>query len=95
MSLYLTYIHTLVSLSHTLQLLLAAATAMGPLIRRFIFLGLNRVWLKSGDVAYRQGERHLKALLALSLANSLFDVSLRRRSRVPLCCHLRPSEAHA
>ena len=39
------------------QLLLAAATAMGPLIRRFISLGLNRVWLKSGDVAYRQGER--------------------------------------
>eukprot|EP00983_Pelagomonas_calceolata_P087878 1157065-Pelagomonas_calceolata.AAC.1 len=33
---------------------IAAAKAMGPLIRRFIGLGLNRVWLNSGDVAYRQ-----------------------------------------
>ena len=38
------------------QLLVAAARALGPIIRRFISLGLNRVWLKSGDVAYRQGE---------------------------------------
>jgi len=37
-----------------LPLLLAAARAMGPLIRRFIGLGLNRVWLNSGDVAYQQ-----------------------------------------
>lgn len=39
-----------------LPLLLAAARAMGPLIRRFISLGLNRVWLKSGELAYAQGE---------------------------------------
>lgn len=38
-----------------LPLLLAAGAAMGPVIRRFISLGLNRVWLSSGDVAYRQG----------------------------------------
>jgi len=39
-----------------LPLLLATARAMGPLIRRFISLGLNRVWLKSGELAYAQGE---------------------------------------
>jgi hypothetical protein len=32
-------------------------TALLPTqVRRFISLGLNRVWLESGDVAYRQGE---------------------------------------
>lgn len=36
-------------------LLLTAAVALGPVIRRFISLGLNRVWLESGDVAYNQG----------------------------------------
>ncbi len=35
------------------DLLLLAARALGPVIRRFISLGLNRVWLKAGDVAYR------------------------------------------
>lgn len=39
------------------QLLVAGGRALGPIIRRFISLGLNRVWLKSGDVAYRQGEQ--------------------------------------
>eukprot|EP00798_Chlamydomonas_sp_ICE-L_P019927 gene19927-26631_t len=38
------------------DLLLVAAHAMGPLIRRFISMGLNRVWLKSGEVTYQQGE---------------------------------------
>lgn len=35
------------------DLLLLAARALGPVIRRFISLGLNRVWLKAGDTAYR------------------------------------------
>ena len=39
-----------------LQLLLSASQALGPVIRRFISLGLNRVWLKSGDTPYRQGD---------------------------------------
>ncbi|EIE18912.1 patatin-domain-containing protein, partial [Coccomyxa subellipsoidea C-169] len=39
-----------------LELLLLAARSLGPVIRRFISLGLNRVWLKAGDPAYRQGE---------------------------------------
>ena len=50
-----------------LQLLLATANAMGPLIRRFISLGLNRVWLKSGDLAYRQGERSFSSCTFLIL----------------------------
>ncbi|CAL8463928.1 g3463 [Coccomyxa elongata] len=39
-----------------LELLLLSARALGPVIRRFISLGLNRVWLKAGDTAYRQGD---------------------------------------
>ena len=35
-------------------LLLAAGLALAPVIRRFISLGLNRVWLNSGDTIYRQ-----------------------------------------
>ena len=34
-------------------LLLAAGLALAPIIRRFISLGLNRVWLHSGDTIYR------------------------------------------
>jgi len=34
-------------------LLLAAGLALAPVIRRFISLGLNRVWLNSGDTIYR------------------------------------------
>jgi len=37
-----------------LELLLAASKALGFFIRRFISLGLNRVWLRSGTVAYNQ-----------------------------------------
>jgi CRP-like cAMP-binding protein len=37
------------------SLLLLASRSLGPVIRRFISLGFNRVWLKSGDVAYHQG----------------------------------------
>ena len=33
-------------------LLLAAAGSLSPVIRRFIALGLNRVWLASGDAAF-------------------------------------------
>ncbi|GLI63067.1 hypothetical protein VaNZ11_005969, partial [Volvox africanus] len=39
-----------------IRLLVAASAALGPVVRRFISLGLNRVWLESGDVAYRQGD---------------------------------------
>jgi lysophospholipid hydrolase len=35
-------------------LLLAAGLALAPVIRRFISLGLNRVWLNSGDTIYRR-----------------------------------------
>ncbi len=35
------------------ELLLAAARAMAPVIRRFISLGLNRVWLDAGDTVYQ------------------------------------------
>ena len=38
------------------DLLLLAGRALGPIIRRFISLGLNRVWTKAGDTVYRQGE---------------------------------------
>lgn len=43
--------------SLAVALLVAGGRALGPIIRRFISLGLNRVWLKSGDVAYRQARR--------------------------------------
>ena len=35
------------------DILLAAGQALAPLIRRFISLGLNRMWLHSGDTIYR------------------------------------------
>ena len=35
------------------ELLLAAARAMAPVIRRFISLGLNRVWLHAGETVYQ------------------------------------------
>lgn len=38
------------------DILLAASRALGPLIRRFVGMGLSRVWLRSGDVIYRQGD---------------------------------------
>jgi lysophospholipid hydrolase len=38
------------------SLLVTAARAMGPLIRKFISLGLNRVWLHAHDIPFRQGE---------------------------------------
>lgn len=44
------------SITPQVTLLVTAAVALGPVIRRFISLGLNRVWLESGDVAYNQGE---------------------------------------
>lgn len=34
-------------------LLLAAGQSLAPLIRRFVSLGLNRVWLHSGDAVFR------------------------------------------
>jgi len=36
-------------------LLLAAARALAPVIRSFISLGLNRVWLSAGDAAFSRG----------------------------------------
>jgi lysophospholipid hydrolase len=35
-------------------LLLVAASALAPIIRRFIGLGLNRVWLSAGDAAFER-----------------------------------------
>lgn len=37
------------------EILRAAGLALAPLIRRFISLGLNRMWLHSGDTIYRCG----------------------------------------
>lgn len=39
-----------------LTLLLCAARSLGPTIRKFISMGLNRVWLRSGDVAFSEGD---------------------------------------
>lgn len=39
------------------QLLLAAAGALAPVIRRFIGLGLNRVWLSAGEAAFSKGDQ--------------------------------------
>ena len=36
-----------------IELLLAAARSLCPLIRRFLSMGLNRVWLKAGHTAYQ------------------------------------------
>ena len=36
--------------------LLAATTSLSKLLRQFIGLGLNRVWLKAGESAYKAGE---------------------------------------
>jgi lysophospholipid hydrolase len=36
-------------------LLLVAARALAPVIRRFIGLGLNRVWLSAGEAAFQRG----------------------------------------
>lgn len=44
-----------VSQAAYLDLLLMAAKALGYCIRRFVSLGLNRVWIRSGDVVYQQG----------------------------------------
>lgn len=38
-----------------LDILLAGSKALGYCIRRFVSLGLNRVWIRSGDVVYQQG----------------------------------------
>ena len=42
-----------VSSATFVELLLAAARALCPVIRRFVSLGLNRVWLHAGDCAYQ------------------------------------------
>jgi len=39
-----------------LEVLLTAGKSLGPTIRRFLTLGLNRVWLRAGEYAFRQGE---------------------------------------
>ena len=40
-----------------LDLLFAGSRALAYYIRKFVTLGLNRVWLRAGDVSYKQGER--------------------------------------
>lgn len=46
-----------VSTSAYLDLLFAGSKALAYCIRKFVSLGLNRVWLRAGDVAYKQGDR--------------------------------------
>jgi CRP-like cAMP-binding protein len=38
-----------------LDVLFAASKSLGYIIRRFVSLGLNRVWTRSGDIIYQQG----------------------------------------
>jgi CRP-like cAMP-binding protein len=45
------------SQSAYLDILFAGSKALAYYIRRFVSLGLNRVWLRAGDVAYKQGEK--------------------------------------
>ncbi len=52
-----------------MDLLLLAARALGPVIRRFISLGLNRVWLKAGDTAYRCASLLLFVQLGVRVEN--------------------------
>jgi len=46
--------------------LLAASCSLAHLLRRFISLGLNRVWLSAGDAAYVQGEEATSMFVLIS-----------------------------
>ena len=48
------------------SLLVTAAKAMGPLIRKFISLGLNRVWLHAHDIPFRQGDPSSSIYITIS-----------------------------
>ena len=45
---------------------LAASCSLSPLLRRFISLGLNRVWLSAGEAAYFQGEEATSMYVLIS-----------------------------
>ena len=45
---------------------LAASCSLSPLLRRFISLGLNRVWLSAGEAAYLQGEEATSMYVLIS-----------------------------
>ena len=88
------------------DLLLLAGRALGPIIRRFISLGLNRVWTKAGDTVYRQGEPAESLYILISGRLRLLradpdgegpmvvEEEVRNPSlacpAVILCCHSRP-----
>ena len=46
--------------------LLAASCSLSHLLRRFISLGLNRVWLSAGEAAYVQGEEATSMFVLIS-----------------------------
>ncbi|KAK9808186.1 hypothetical protein WJX73_006212 [Symbiochloris irregularis] len=48
------------------ELMLAAARALCPIIRRFLSLGLNRVWLDAGQTAYQQGDAATSLFVVIS-----------------------------
>ena len=49
-----------------ISLLVTASRAMGPLIRKFISLGLNRVWLHAHDIPFRQGDTSSSIYITIS-----------------------------
>ncbi|DBB17173.1 TPA: hypothetical protein ACH3X3_014241 [Trebouxia sp. C0006] len=67
-----------------IELLLAAGRALGPIIRQFFSLGLNRVWLNAGDTAYKQDEPAscLYVLISGRIRLIREDASMRPRVRV-------------
>lgn len=62
------------------DLMLAAARALGPVIRGFLCLGFNRVWLHAGDIVYRQGEPADSFFLVISGRCRLLHYSPHTRS---------------
>jgi hypothetical protein len=53
------------------DILLAAGQALAPLIRRFISLGLNRMWLHSGDTIYRFAQSYIQKETTLRVTRRL------------------------
>ena len=47
--------------------LLAASCSLAHLLRQFISLGLNRVWLSAGEAAYVQGEEATSMFVLISV----------------------------
>eukprot|EP00899_Mesostigma_viride_P014018 jgi/Mesvir1/22617/Mv14061-RA.1 len=59
------------SLDVYIDLYLVAARSLYPPIRQFIKLGLNRVWLRTGDTLFLQGERASSLFVLISGKMSL------------------------